>query len=75
MTRTNRDRFWDHLCAYSNAVYGLFVVGVALLSLTVFSLVNLDVIPRAGQIVVFVNLVLITGLLVCSGYVLYRCRR
>lgn len=75
MPRLNRNRFWDIVCAFSNAIHALFVVGFILLSLTLLSFVNFDALPRAGQVMVLVNLVLVTILLVASGYVLYRCQK
>lgn len=73
MPRDDRDRFWDLLCAFSNAVYALFVAGFVLLTLTFFTLVNYERVPPAGRIIALVNLVLVSGILVSSGYVLYRC--
>lgn len=75
MPREKGDRFWDLLCAFSNAVYALFVAGFVLLSLTIFVLANFDRVPPAGQTIAFLNLGLVVTLLVSSGYVLYRCRK
>lgn len=75
MPQDDRPRVWDVLCAFSNAVYGLFVVGFVLLSLTLLSLLNHHLLSPAGRVVVRVNLVLVATLLISSGYVLYRCRR
>lgn len=74
MPRTDRDRFWDLMCAFSNAVFALFAVGVLLLLFTLLSLVNLDRLSPAAGIVAQVNLGLTGTLVIASGYVLYRCR-
>ncbi|WP_207592905.1 hypothetical protein [Halomontanus rarus] len=74
MPRSNRDRFWDVICAFSNAIYALFVIGFILLSFTLLSLINYELLPRAGQIMTLANLVFVTILIVMSGSVLYRCR-
>lgn len=68
-------RVWGVLCSFSNAIYGLFVVGFVLLSLTLLSVFSYDLLSAAGQVIVRVNLVVIATLLIGSGYVLYRCRR
>lgn len=74
MPRSDRDRFWDLLCAFSNAVYALFAIGVLLLFLTILSLLNLNQISPAAGTVARANLILTGSLLLASGYVLYRCR-
>lgn len=74
MPRTNRDRFWDLMCAFSNAVFAVFAAGVLLLVLTVLSLANLDRLSPAAGIIAQVNLGLSVALVAASGYVLYRCR-
>jgi hypothetical protein len=63
------------LCSFSNAVYGLFVIGFVLLSLTLLSLLNPHLLSPAGQVVACVNLALVGTLLISSGYLLYRCQR
>ncbi|WP_415383327.1 hypothetical protein [Halosimplex sp. TS25] len=74
MSRTGRQRFWDLLCAFENAVVALFGIALLILLLTLFTLANLDRLSPAASIITQVNLVLATGLLLSTGYVLYRCR-
>ncbi|MDS0300329.1 hypothetical protein NDI76_16405 [Halogeometricum sp. S1BR25-6] len=74
MARTNRQRFWDLLCAFENAVMALFAVALLILLLTLLTLANLNRLSPAATIITQVNLVLATVLLLSTGYVLYRCR-
>ena len=75
MNRNSRSPFWDLICAFSNAVYILFTAGFVLLALTALSIVFRDALDTAGQLMVMVNSVLVTTLLLTTGYVLYRCNR
>lgn len=74
MSRTDRQRFWDLLCAFENAVFALFGIAILILLLTLVTLANLDRLSPAASIIAQVNLGLATILLLSSGYVLYRCR-
>jgi len=74
MARTTRQRFWDLLCAFQNAVMALFAVSALIFLLTLLSLANFDQLSPAAGIITQVNLVLSTLLVLSTGYVLYRCR-
>lgn len=65
--------FWETICAFSNAVYALFVATIVLLLLTVLSIAHIDAVDRAGRVLIGVNSVLLTAMLLSSTYVIYRC--
>lgn len=66
------DRFWNHLCAYTPALFAVLAVNIILLSLAAFSIAFGSFDEYTRGIMIF-NLLIVGSTTVACSYAVYRC--